>query len=306
MQNEQAGEKYVTPYSMYWEVGAHTGFCEQILPTLGMAIQFGMLTCQFFMGNPKSYNRQKITLNDIVSCKRLLDRFPMNVFSHFPYIASLCGSVKSLAWTGDSSQDGKTRHMLNQLEYELSVLSNFSEFGRCGVVIHPGSHPKRKEGLQAIAKSINKINFTEGSKLLLENCAGEGTKLCRNFQEIKEIIDNLNSDKQEYVGVCVDTAHIWGQGDYDLRKISEVDRMFRDFEETLGIDRFTLLHLNDSEVPLGSKKDRHACLGTGYIWSESFDSLIHLLNTCKSHNIPMVLETRGMDMLTLASIQPSE
>jgi deoxyribonuclease-4 len=294
-----------TTYNMYWDVGAHIGFSKTIFPSLGNAVSYGMVSCQFFMGNPRSLTRQKISPNDIIACKRLLKRFPMNVFSHFPYVASLCGSVKSLAWSGDSVQDGKTTHMIRQLEYELSILSNFNESGRVGVVIHPGSHSNTNIGLKIIAQSINKINFTEGGKLLLENCAGEGTKLCKNFYEIKQIIDSVDTDKKKHIGVCVDTAHIWGQGDYDLRQVGEVDRMFEEFIETLGIEYFTLLHLNDSEVPLGTKKDRHACLGTGHIWSESFESLIHLLNLCKYHSIPMVLETHGSDMITLAQIQPS-
>jgi endonuclease IV len=91
-------------------------------------------------------------------------------------------------------------------------------------------------------------------------------------------------------------------GEYDISQCSEVERMFREFDETIGMEYFTLLHLNDSEVELGTKKDRHACLGTGYIWGESFSSLFVLLDTCKSHGIPAVLETHGRDMLTLACL----
>ncbi len=68
------------------------------------------------------------------------------------------------------------------------------------------------------------------------------------------------------------------------------------------MDRFTLLHLNDSECPKGSRKDRHACLGTGYIWGEDFSALVHLLNKCKEYDIPAVLETHGIDMVTLACL----
>lgn len=287
---------------MYWDVGAHVGFSQNILESIQDAVSKGMYTCQFFMGNPKSYNRQKISSEDILASKKLISRFPMNVFTHFPYIANLNGSVKSLAWDGDTTQDVKTLHMLRELEYELSVVSNFDS-DRSGVVIHPGCYPDREIGLDTIAKTINKINFTEGGKLLLENCAGEGRKLCKDFIEISRIFEGVDISKKDNIGVCVDTAHIWGQGDYDLRSCDEVDRMFYDFGRYIGLERWTLLHLNDSEVPLGAKKDRHACLGKGYIWGESFDSLIYLLNRCKENGIPMVLETTSEDMLTLAQIQ---
>ena len=102
------------------------------------------------------------------------------------------------------------------------------------------------------------------------------------------------------IGVCVDTAHIWGQGDYDLRKVEEVERLFQDFDEEIGIDNFKLLHLNDSSVELGSKKDRHAHIATGKIWSQDQKSLIWLLDKCTYYKIPIILETGGACMYTLS------
>ena len=147
------------------------------------------------------------------------------------------------------------------------------------------------------------ITFRPGAKLLLENTAGQGTSLARNLDEIKVIIDNVDEGKRSHIGVCIDTCHLYAYGDYDLSKITEVDRFFAEFEEKLGIDRFTLLHLNDSMCPMKSKKDRHACLGDGLIWGDSFESLVYLLDLCQKHGIPMVLETHGLDMVTLACIQ---
>ena len=62
--------------------------------------------------------------------------------------------------------------------------------------------------------------------------------------------------------------------------------MFADFDRILGIEKFTLLHLNDSVVCLVSRKDEHAFIGTGQIWWKSFDSLVLLLDTCKKYGIP--------------------
>lgn len=267
-----------------------------------------MQTIQFFMGNPKSaWKRQDISEEDIDNTQTLLARFPMNVFSHYPYCANLAGQASKggLAWSGNHAVDGKLRGVIKALEYELSILANFRfRERRSGVVIHPGSYVDRAAGHRAVSKTLNRINFPEGSVLLLENCAGEGNKLCRTFEEIQGVLGDLDQDKKPHVKVCVDTAHIWGQGDYDLRETEEIDRMFEDFDHYLGIENFYLLHLNDSEVPLGSKKDAHACLGDGHIWKEDFAPLIHLLNKCKEYQIPMVLETHGIDMLTLAQIQP--
>ena len=297
-------EKLSTISSIKWEVGAHTQFQKNIYNTLKSSILSSMDVTQFFMGNPKSFQRHRVIPEDIRMCKQILTRFPLHVFSHFPYVANFAGSVNQLAWSGNTQQDLKTQNIINELEYELSILSNFNE-KRNGVVIHPGNYKDRKLGLSTIAKSINKINFTEGSTLLLENAAGQGCSLATTFEEIKEIIDQVDEEKQKYIGVCVDTAHICGYGEYDLSKCSEVKRMFEEFDKIIGIEKFTLLHLNDSVVHLGSKKDEHACLGTGHIWGKKFDSLILLLDICKKYGIPAMLETNILDMLVLGGLSDS-
>jgi deoxyribonuclease-4 len=291
-------------YSIKWNVGAHIRFSQKIAPTITEAINTGMYTLQFFMGNPQSLKRQRITDEDIKKTQELTKKFPMSIYTHFPYVANFAGksAPDGLAWSGNHSVDGYVRSMLKELEYELSVMAQVGH----GVVIHPGSNPNRQGGLEAISKSMNKINFAPGSQVLLENCAGEGNKLCRDFKEIKTVLDGIDEDNLPNVGICVDTAHIWGQGDYDLRSIDEVERMFLDFDNIIGLENFRLLHLNDSEVPLGSKKDRHACLGEGYIWKDSFDSLLYLLNKCKKLDIPAVLETNGYDMITLGQLSEIE
>jgi apurinic endonuclease APN1 len=283
-------------YDVSLPVGAHTAFSGQICDTLWTSINYGMYTTQFFMGNPQSFNRAKISFSDIEECRKILSRFNLNVFSHFPYIANLAGSVSSLAWQGDKTTDDKTEKLLQTIQYELSVLSNFKTNG---VVIHPGSFKDREKGLQAIATSINKIQFTPNSKLILENSAGQGTSLATTFTEIKTIIDLVDEDKRKHIGVCIDTCHIFAYGEYNIRETAEMERMFNEFEQIIGKEHLSLIHLNDSEEKFKSRKDRHACLGDGYIWRDDFSSLEFLLGKIKQDNIPTVLETHGIDMLTI-------
>lgn len=300
-------EKYNKVSCIRWEVGAHTSFSGNIFETLKRSVFYSMMVTQFFLGSPKSFTRHRATQQDIENSKRLLSRFPMHVFSHFPYVANFVGSVKQLAWEGNAEQDAKTLLIIRELEHELNVLSNFNMGGkRNGVVIHPGNYKDKRLGLSKIAESINKINFSEGSTLLLENAAGKGVSLCTTFQEIKDVYDQVLPEKQMHIGVCVDTAHICGVGDYDLSKGEDVKRMFKEFDEILGIEKFTLLHLNDSHIPLGGKDDRHALLGSGYIWGESYDSLILLLDMCQKNGIPIMLETHGLDMLVLGALSDNK
>lgn len=296
-------QKYNNVCCLKWEAGAHTQFSKNIYNTLKRSIFYSMTVTQFFFGSPKSFVRHRATQDDIELSKKLLTHYNMHVFSHFPYVANFAGSVKQLAWAGNPEQDVKTGVIVKELEYELGVMSNFNQGGkRNGVVIHPGNYEDKRLGLATIAKSLNKINFADGSTVLLENAAGQGKTLCTTFEEIKEVYDQILPEKKKHIGVCVDTAHICGVGDYILSECSEVERMFKEFDEVLGLDKFTLLHLNDSVIPFGGKRDEHALLGTGHIWGQSFDSLVLLLDTCKKHGIPVMLETHGLDMLVLGAL----
>ena len=284
-----------------WEVGAHTCFEKRICDTLWTSVNYGMYTTQFFMGNPYGFSRAKISSSDIEESKKILHRFPMCVFTHFPYVCNLAGSKDTLAWNGNKAQDSKTINILGSLEYELGVIQSLG-VDRSGVVIHPGNFPDREKGLEAIGKSISKINFKPGMKLVLENSAGQVTSLATTFREIKRIIDCVDRNKQSNIGVCIDTCHIYAYGDYDLSVKSEIDRMFKEFNDLIGIDKLSLIHLNDSETVRGSKKDRHALLGKGNIWKGDLGSLVYLLDFCKRIRVPMVLETDMSDIVTLANL----
>jgi deoxyribonuclease-4 len=288
-------------YNIRWDVGAHTAFEKRVCDTLWTSINYGMYTTQFFMGNPQNFDRAKISAEDLSSCKKILERYPTNVFTHFPYIANLAGSKKTLAWDGNPLQDYKTTHILRSLEYELGIIAQLGS-KKNGVVIHPGNFPDRQKGLETISKSINKINFFPGSKLILENSAGGGTSLATTFLEIKEIINHIDDRRKEHIGVCIDTCHIYAYGDYDLSEVKEVKRMFSDFDKIIGIDKLSLIHLNDSETPIKSRVDRHACIGAGHIWKKNFSSLVYLLDQAQEYGIPIVLETHGLDMITLACL----
>ena len=272
-------------------LGSHISWNKTFYKTLVQAIKQGMHALQCFMGSPKSFKRCIIADSDIKKSLQLLDRFPCHVFTHAPYLYNLAGSKNILAWNGNSIQDEKMNRVLRSLEYELTILSNFPDNG---VIVHPGNHINRGDGINAIAQSINKIKFSPNSQLLLENSAGQGTSLATTLEELHSIY-TLVTDKS-HVGICLDTAHLFGYGDYNLSKSSEVERLFDDFHKLFGLDKLKLIHLNDSLVPLGSKKDRHALIGTGYIWGESMESLIVLFALCKKANIPIILETDEDDV----------
>ena len=56
----------------------------------------------------------------------------------------------------------------------------------------------------------------------------------------------------------------------------------------IGIEKLKAIHLNDSMMPMGSKKDRHATLGEGEI---GMNAILNFMNHPKIKGLPFYLET---------------
>ena len=276
-----------------YEIGTHVSFQKTLTKTIEYSISMGMYAFQFFLGSPQSFTTSTLSNDDIARFHAIQQRFPTKVFVHSPYVFNLAGSKDCLSWNGDSLQDEKTVKVVKSLEKELNHVAFFGQ----GVVLHPGCFKDKKKGCTARAKSINMINFHPDSKLILENMAGQGSVIGSMIEELKDIKDQVVSEKQKYIGFCIDTAHIWGKGLYDLREIKEIDKMFRDLENILGIQYISLFHLNDSKAVFASNVDRHELLGEGEIWKDHKNTLHYLLEKLKFYNIPCVMETDPSDML---------
>ncbi len=110
-----------------------------------------------------------------------------------------------------------------------------------------------------IAKALSE---TDGCELHLENTAGTGGTLGRSFDELAALLEAAGGD--ERLGICLDSCHLLASG-YDIRTIDGVSQVIDEFDEIVGLDRLRSLHLNDSQTPLGSNRDRHADIGEGEI-----------------------------------------
>jgi len=141
--------------------------------------------------------------------------------------------------------------------------------------------------------------FKSSRKIILENAAGEGNKLGSTLDEIGQIISGVREDLRPQLKVCIDTAHIFGAGQYDFGKAKEVKRFYRDFDQKIGLDYLEVFHLNDSRVAYGSRKDRHENLGLGYIFGverneemngDGLEGLKALVEEAEKRRIPLIGE----------------
>lgn len=153
---------------------------------------------------------------------------------------------------------------------------------------HPGftgSSP-RAAAIARIATHLNAAHMaTDSITTLLETMAGAGNVIGSTFTDLRDIIA-LVRDKSR-IGVCLDTCHIFAAG-YDLRSPDSFAAVLEDFERTVGLRYLKALHLNDSKTPLGSHRDLHANIGTGFLGLSAF---WNVMNERRFEGLPMVLET---------------
>jgi deoxyribonuclease IV len=175
-----------------------------------------------------------------------------------------------------------------------SVASFRAELARCTalgvqfVVTHPGNATDgdRDSGIARNAEAVQSaLEANTGVTVLFETTAGAGRVLGSSFEELAALLARIPAALQHRLGVCLDTCHVWAAG-YDLR--SACTDVLDRFDDILGVDRIRMFHLNDSVAGLGSRRDRHAHIGSGALGDEPFRSI--LLDE-RFRAVPKLIET---------------
>lgn len=237
-------------------------------------------TIQFFSRNPRGWKYEPLNNNDVETFRTSIQSsglFPL--FLHLPYLPNV------------ASKDSK--FYSRSIDSIVIELERAERLGVPYLIIHVGHRMQNSEdeAIEAVAQAINQA-FDRARNpiiLLLENTAGQGTEIGYRFEQIKKIMDGVQ--EVEKIGVCLDTAHSFEAG-YDLSKKDEIERTIESFDQTVGLKRLHLFHLNDSKTPLGSRKDRHWHIGEGYIGLEGFQ---YLVNHPLLKHLPAIMETPRKD-----------
>jgi deoxyribonuclease IV len=181
---------------------------------------------------------------------------------------------------------------------QRSIDSFIRELERCAalklqyLVSHPGNFmDDRVSGIERNAEAIGiGLERVPGNTmLLLEMTAGAGTVLGSSFEEMATLIEKVPLPYRKRLGVCVDTAHILAAG-YDM--VNDYDGVWARFDNVIGRRRLRLMHLNDSKVALGSRKDRHELIGEGAIGEGAFR---RIMNDPRLAGIGKIIETPKLD-----------
>ena len=254
-------------------IGCHLSSTKGFAAMGRQALGLGADTFQFFTRNPRGSRVKPLDEADAAALTALLkERNFAPVIAHAPYILNLASEKEeNRRFAAETMADDLAR-----LEHVPGQLYNF----------HPGSHVGQgmEQGIAYIAEGLNAILRPEQTTtVLLETMAGKGSEVGGRFEQLRAILDRV--ELGEKMGVCLDTCHVW-DGGYDI--VNDLDGVLAEFDRVIGLGRLKAIHLNDSKNPLGARKDRHECIGAGYIGLAAMERIV---NHPALRGLPFCLET---------------
>ena len=254
-------------------IGCHLSSSKGFMHMGKTALSIGANTFAFFTRNPRGGAAKAVDTADAAAlCAMQAEGTIGTLVAHAPYTVNPCAKEeKTLEFARQTMADD-----LKRLEF---VPENYYN-------LHPGSHVGQgmEEGVRRVAETLDQVMFTgQRTVVLLETMAGKGTEVGGRFEELREILDRAAMPEQ--VGVCLDTCHVSDAG-YDI--IGDLDGVLTEFDRVIGLEKLRALHLNDSKNPCGAHKDRHECIGKGFLGEQRFARIVR---HPALRGLPMILET---------------
>ena len=231
-------------------IGAHVSTAGGLANAHERGVERGCEAIQVFNQSPRQWRPTRWKQPDIEAFLELMEDGPIqSVTIHAVYLINPA--------TKDKEMRKKSAASL------VHALSMGDAIGADGVVLHPGSTvgEPREEALLRVGEMLRHgLSESESCPVLLEDTAGAGNTLGRSFEELGELVELGGG--HDRIGLCLDSCHMLASG-FDIttaRKLADViDRCV----EVVGTERLRCLHVNDSQAPLGSNRDRHAIPGEG-------------------------------------------
>ena len=260
-------------------IGAHVSPAGGPAKAVQRGVERGAQAIQIFNQNPRAWKPREYGEDEIAA-----------------FHAARAGSgvdallIHAVYLLNCASEDADIR--AKSLASLTSSLRAGAALGAHAVVLHPGS-ALQGEVAPAIARAgaviAEALAESDGCPLHLENTAGAGGTLGRSFHELAALLEAAGAD--ERLGLCLDSCHLLASG-FDVRTADGLTAVLDECVELVGSERVGSLHLNDSQTPLGSNRDRHANVGEGELGP---DGCAVFLSEPRFEDLPCVLETPGPD-----------
>jgi len=143
------------------------------------------------------------------------------------------------------------------------------------LVVHPGARGEaRMEAaistiVDSVKQAVRRVQLGN-LRILIENTACMGSAVGSRLEEISAIVRGLSSIG---AGACLDTAHLFAAG-YNIATESGLEAAISQIEQTIGLEKVYVWHVNDSKIALGGKVDRHQHIGHGKIKAAAFARIL--------------------------------
>ncbi|MDI9635029.1 deoxyribonuclease IV [Kamptonema cortianum] len=271
-------------------IGAHMPTGKGLFDAVRRGKEIGCTAVQVFTSSPQQWKSKPVTPEAVDLLKQAVEETELdwqNLISHDSYLINLCAP--------------------DPAKREMSIKGLTAEINRCAtygipyVVSHMGAHMGEgiEAGIKAVAEATKEIlaETDDTVTILMETTAGQGSSLNSKFEEIAEILSQTGNPQR--LAVCLDTCHIFAAG-YDIRTEEAYNATFEEFDRLIGCERIKVIHCNDSKKELGTRVDRHAHLGEGFIGNTAFKCLV---NDPRFERTPIVVETPEAETMHAVNVQ---
>ena len=285
-------------------IGSHLSTAGSLRAAIDEAVGFRFGAVQIFTRNQRQWVAKPLEKSEIAEFaaarKGTVFEDASRIVSHNSYLVNL------------ASPDAE--NLAQSLACERAELERCEALGVAVSVAHPGAHmnalggaprkpaepndldaePSADElaGLKRIAKSIDRLHAELKGyrvKIALETTTGSGTNLGYAFHHLGRIRGMVKAP--ERIAFCIDTCHVFAAG-YDVSTPAKARATLERFDREAGLAHVAAIHVNDSEAPFASRKDRHAHIGEGLCGDAWFRAVLRHPVLAE---VPKVLETEKGD-----------
>jgi len=260
-------------------IGIHTSIAGALENAAHEAAELGANTFQIFSSSPRQWKPSVLSEPGIAAFKRARDKFDLTpLVIHDNYLINLASvhpNVRELSIAAFHAE----------LERAIAIGADY-------LVAHPGNYKSCsvEQGIlnfiEGVAAAAAGLKF-EKLKLLVENTVGAGAQLGGRFEELHVMREYGSKMTDLPIGFCLDTCHLYASG-HNLATAEGLKKTLAEADRLLGLDNVPVMHANDSKGALGSRIDRHAHIGEGYIGLEGFR---RILGSPRLRNKAFILET---------------
>jgi deoxyribonuclease IV len=271
-------------YSML--IGAHVSTAGGLVNAHARGVERGCDAIQVFNQSPRQWRPTNWKRPDVEAFLELMKDGPIqSITIHAVYLINPA--------TKDREMRKKSANSL------IHALRMGDSIDADGVVIHPGSTvgEPHEEALPRVGEMLkHALEESDSCPLLLEDTAGAGNTLGRSFEELAALI--ALGGGHERIGICLDSCHMLASG-IDITTADKLAEVMDRCDEVVGLDRLRCLHVNDSQTPLGSNRDRHAPPGDGELGARGCAAF---LSEPRFEGLPALFEGPGVEGKAVAKI----